>query len=851
MRKVQKEQALGFLTVLEQAHEEIKTNIRKGNLEPVLVTLTDCQDGAIALGELIEAYEGEGFVTISYLEKYCEVVYGIYQKIAGGEAADPNKIEKALRKALIAVGNSVRNDVRVRTEIVFFPYKVSMWDSLESIYQAAKADPDCDAYCVPIPYYDRNPDGSLGTMHYEGRDYPSDIEVIDWTSYHVAERRPDAVFIHNPYDDRNFVTSVHPQYYSSELKKYTDTLVYVPYYATAGGLGEGQKLCPAYFYVDYIVVQAEKYKKLYDPLVPQKKFLALGSPKFDRVIRLCKNPPEAPAAWQSKMAGKKVYFYNTSLNGMLADTGRFLEKMEYVFRCFEQREDACLIWRPHPLMESTFASMRAGYKPIYDELRRRYLASGFGIYDDTPDINHTIALCDAYIGDAGTSVTSLFGIAGKPLFILNNRINTLPEEEDWRGGIIRDFPIYGNDEWMVTQGNKLYRSVHGAYDYRYFCDLCEYGYGDYYNHVVRVNGRDYVCPANAQDILLIGEQGIERRIRLEQSLEQKGAFYGAVGSERYLFLIPNQYPAIVRYDTVTDKVDYYREHLDVFTGDAGGKRRVGGFRIWKEYLFLASPVDNHVLAVHMESGRMQVMTTNAKNQCGCNDITADGNDLWLMPYEGRAITRWNPETGEMREYTDFPETFTCHQQLLGYECEELPFYHPVFDSQYVYLTPFCGNMYLRLDKETGEMTKWLDRELPQGKNGYYVSSYHTYFVRKADGAQPDTYLLFSGWDKKLYTVHIRSGEFEEIPIHFDREELEEHEPGFCEFSQWLQYVCEENAFHTLPDFLDGRIAGEAFDQERQLKAYGVIAANNDGTCGEKLYTYIKEQTGAGQQATQK
>ena len=32
-----------------------------------------------------------------------------------------------------------------------------MWDSLESVWQAADADPDCDAYVVPIPYYDTPP----------------------------------------------------------------------------------------------------------------------------------------------------------------------------------------------------------------------------------------------------------------------------------------------------------------------------------------------------------------------------------------------------------------------------------------------------------------------------------------------------------------------------------------------------------------------------------------------------------------------------------------------------------------------------------------------------------------------
>lgn len=838
MRKAQKEQALGFITLLEQAHDEIKANIRKGNLEPVLVTLADCQDGAIALGDLIEAYEGEGFVTISFLEKYCEVVYEIYQSIAGGENVDANKIDKALRKALIAVGNSVRNDIKVRMEVVFFPYKASMWDSLESIYLAAKEEPDCDAYCVPIPYYDRKADGSFGTMHYEGRDYPKDIEVIDWKSYNVEERRPDAVFIHNPYDDCNYVTSVHPQYYSSELKKHTDLLIYVPYYATAGGLGEGQKLCPAYMNVDYIVVQAEKYKKLFDPAVPQKKFLVFGSPKFDRVIRLCNNPPEPPAAWKEKMAGKKVYFYNTSISGMLADTGRFLKKMEYVFSCFEGRKDACLIWRPHPLLESTFVSMRAGFKPFYDELKRKYLASDFGIYDDTPDINNTIALCDAYIGDSGTSVTSLFGIAGKPLFILNNNINTLPEKDDWRGEIIKFF-LYNNDEWMVTQGNKLYRSVNKNYYYRYFCDLCEYAYGDYYGPVIHVNGKDYVCPLNAQNILEIGERGVERRISLEQQLEQRGAFYGAIGCGRYLFLIPNSYPAIVRYDTATDKIDYFTEHRDVFIREVNGQKRFGSYCIWKDYLLLASPVDNRMLLIHAESGKMQVLTTGAANKCGCNSVVAEQNELWLMPYEGRTITRWNPETGEVREYTDLPSAFKCYHPVHGYEWLELPFSVPAFSDKYVYLAPSCGNMYLRLDKDTGKITEWKVKELAKAKNGYYRSGGNTCFLRRMDEVNQDTYSLCSLPDKKIYEVNITSGEFKEITINFEQVELERNEPGFDKFSQWLQYVCMENAFNSLPDFLDGNITGGAFDRDRQVKAYGEITANYDGTSGSKLYEFAK------------
>lgn len=835
MRKAQKKMALEFVQTLQEAHEEIEKFIESKELESAMDVLAQCQQGAIELGNFIEETAGEGTQAVILLEKYCERVFRFYEELNHKSIDNVKANLRNLRSQIQEVENRIKHDIKVRKEVVFFPYKASMWDSLESVYLAAKEDPDCDAYCVPIPYYDKNPDGSFAAMHYEGREFPAGIEVIGWQSYKMEERRPDAVFIHNPYDDCNHVTSVHPDYYSSVLKKYTDMLVYIPYYATAGGMSEAQAMCPAYNHADYIIVQAEKYKKFFDPMIPRTKLLALGSPKFDKVIRICNNPPEAPAAWKEKMAGKKVYFYNTSIHGMLADTRRFLLKMEYVFNSFVGRKDVCMIWRPHPLLESTFASMRPGYKPIYDAIKKKYLESDFGIYDDTSDITNTIALCDAYIGDAGTSVTSLFGIAGKPLFILNNNIDALPEEDDWRGEIIRRFFIYGSNEWMVTQGNKLYRSVEKNYDYKYFCDLSDYAYGDYYGQVTHVNGKNYVCPINAQDILVIGENGIARKIALEYGIETRGAFYGAISCGKYLFLIPNKYPAIVRYDTEMDKIDYLRDNLDIFMGTIGGQKRLGGFCVWKNYLFLASPVDSRVLVIQTETGKMKVLITGAENRCGCVNIIADEKDLWLLPYEGKVITRWNPESGEVKEYNKLPENFKCEHPVLGYEFEERPFGFGAINEDYVYLPPSNGNMYICLNKKTGEITEWELGHIPEEKSGYYTLGGKAYFSKKMN---KDTYNLFSIRDSKLYVVNISAEDSKEIKINFDMNELRKNEPGFKEHSQWLQYVCLENSFNTLTDFLDDNITGGAFDRDRQIRAYGEIAVNHDGTCGEKVYKFV-------------
>lgn len=507
MRRYIKREVLELLKTIKTASSKVGKLLKSGNRELLQNYLSECQEAAIQAGNTIEEAGTEGTDAIKALEEFCELLYQVLVQERDFSKELVGKIKQA---------SNVIDALPERKEIVFFPYKASMWDSLESVYLAAKADPDCDVYCVPIPYFDLNQDHSFGQMHYEGNDYPKNIEITDWQTYRFEDRRPDVMYIHNPYDDWNFVTSVHPRFYSANLKQYTETLVYIPYYSTSGGMSEGQRLCSAYLNADYIVIQSPKFRSYFDESIPDEKFLPFGSPKFDRIIHKCQKPSALSEEWQEKMIGKKVYFYNTSISGMLANTEDFLRKMEYVFNCFKGRKDACILWRPHPLLESTFASMRPQYLPFYKALKEDFVKENLGILDATPDMADAIALSDAYIGDAGTSVTSLFGITGKPLFILNNRLHSEPTEDSWRGEISVGFNFWEQDRFAITQGNKLYVSEAYAYDYKHYCDLSEYAYGSYYSIVFEIGGKLYVCPRNAQNILVIGEKGIERTIELKK-----------------------------------------------------------------------------------------------------------------------------------------------------------------------------------------------------------------------------------------------------------------------------------------------------------------------------------------------
>jgi hypothetical protein len=451
MRKAEKARAKIQLEQVGKKHDEIKKALEQNNINQAIELLIQCQQGAIDIGNYIEASEGEDCNTIHLLENYCEMIYSTHEELSNSKSVNENKIYKNLRKHLVQIENSINNDIPTQKEVAFFPYKASMWDSLESIYLAAKEDKNCDAYCVPIPYYDLKPDNSFGEMHYEGDQYPKNIEITDWQTYNFEERHPDTIYIHNPYDNWNLVTSVHPRFYSKNLKKFTEELVYVPYFVLREIEPDDQKAIdgmkhfiwtPGVINADKVIVQSEKMKKIYineyikaakqsgidginiDRSYLDKKILGLGSPKFDKVNNTKKEDLEIPKEWlkiieKPDKSWKKIIFYNTSIGALLSNNEKMLEKMKYVFSIFkEYKDEVALLWRPHPLVENTVKSMRPDLWEQYKAIVDQYKQEGWGIYDDTADMDRAIVLSDGYYGD-GSSVVQLYQQTGKPVMIQN------------------------------------------------------------------------------------------------------------------------------------------------------------------------------------------------------------------------------------------------------------------------------------------------------------------------------------------------------------------------------------------------------------------------------------------------
>ncbi|MBQ2982158.1 MAG: hypothetical protein IJD58_08590 [Lachnospiraceae bacterium] len=397
--------------------------------------LSKCQDIAIKVGETIEKTVGADGRTIHLLEEFCELVYKVSQ--AAGQDDLNNRLSQ-INKKREQIIESIDNDIETRYEIVFLPYMASMWDSLESVWKAASEDNRCDVYVVALPYYEKDAEGNLKTYRYEGDKYPDYVPIVDYRNYDIEARHPDIIYFHNPYDEYNSSTSVPPKYYACELRNYTDMLVYIPYFVSIGDYVEPH-LCalPGTMYSHKVIVESEPVRKIYiDNLHKfeieknckglmgniEEKIVALGSPKYDMLVNKKDSEYLLPEKWRKCIyrqdgSKKRIMLYNISLSTLLK-YDNIMEKIKSTLRYAKNNEEIVLWWRPHPLYENVLATSKPWLLEEYREIVRLYIEEGYGIYDDTEDLDRALIVTDMYYGDE-SSLVGMYKKLGKPIMIQN------------------------------------------------------------------------------------------------------------------------------------------------------------------------------------------------------------------------------------------------------------------------------------------------------------------------------------------------------------------------------------------------------------------------------------------------
>lgn len=797
MKKAQKEQAEKIIRLLEQVHSGIKKAVERGQSETAMELLSQCQESAIELGESIEEVEGEGFVTVSLLENYCEAVYQAYTQISQVKGVNALKVQKNLGKALVCVSNSIKNDIKIRKEVVFLPYKACMWDSLESVWKAAEEDEDCDVYVIPIPYYDKNPDGSFREMHYEGEQYPDYVPVTWYEDYDFGEHQPDVIFIHNPYDECNYVTSVHPFFYSKNIKRFTEKLVYVPYFILEEPEPEKKEsvegmahFCtlPGVIHADRVIVQSENMRRVYIDVMTEftaksgkvnksdnqryweKKILGLGSPKVDKILNTKKEDLEIPKEWMKWIekpdgSWKKVVLYNTSVTALLENADKMLEKMEYVFRIFKEYQgEIVLLWRPHPLIKATIESMRPQLWNKYSCLLQKYYEEGWGIYDDTADLDRAIEISDAYYGDA-SSVIQLCQEKNKPVMLQSMSCNQF----DWNGLFYTYKLVESKGKiWFVTalfNGLFVLDIKTGEIEWKgkipYERDDGDNLFRDY----LAVDEKIYFAPTNAENIVIydIAEKEY-KKISFNVEQYEKNQNYASIieHGKELIFIGINRTNAICKLQIDTRKITYIElkaiEKIEKKTTE-----ELYGFKhcIRENILYIPLMTGGCALKVDLSTEKSQLLhlAEEKKTSFTMAIYIPDKDVIWFINQQGNAV-QWDEKT-QMREEILFTEH--KDKEIKKYTTYKL-------EQEKLFLFPInlameCRCIHIPTNKCTtffSENFRILDTFLLNG-NAYYLGNKKDgkIYIKNRNGEGEDNEVVIHRKDYKIEQLC-----FDEYEINF-------------------------------------------------------------------------------------
>ncbi|WJY26123.1 CDP-glycerol glycerophosphotransferase family protein [Sporosarcina trichiuri] len=414
------------ITELLSTIKEGASFTRRGDQDTAYIVARDCLEAINSI-----AFTIEGSISNERNKEYYVVINRVKNNfnILLQNINSNNKVCEEAENIIACIDQlkiMLSNEKEVKKEVLFLPYKYSMWDSLESIWQASQEDDNCNSFVLPIPYYERDTQGLLKNRQYEGDNFlNNNIPIISYEDYDISKRNPDIIYIHNPYDDQNLVTSISPEFYTSQLKRFTNMLVYVPYFIASpySDIRQSASFCinKGVANADKIILQSHMLKEVYkENDVDENKLVVLGSPKVDAALKLNRKEIQLPSEWNEKIGTNKVILLSSTIDSLL-NIDNYLPRLAENINLLIKKKGVTLIWRPHPLLETTIKAMKPSYFDEYIKIKKIVLESDSCILDNRSNFDISFKFSDALISENSSLIQSYI-MSGKPILIIGNFI---------------------------------------------------------------------------------------------------------------------------------------------------------------------------------------------------------------------------------------------------------------------------------------------------------------------------------------------------------------------------------------------------------------------------------------------
>ena len=178
----------------------------------------------------------------------------------------------ANRLTNVGTAGSVRARER-RKVVALLPCRVKWWSSMESLWKYYSSRPEeYEVHVLPVFYFDCDYEGNVGQKHDERNLFPSEVPVEACESFDFAGIHPDIIVTQVPFDSYSTSFTLHEFFYSTNLVKLTDELIYVPCFDVEDPKKQGDKAevaistlveQPAVINADRVILPTEKLKEVY------------------------------------------------------------------------------------------------------------------------------------------------------------------------------------------------------------------------------------------------------------------------------------------------------------------------------------------------------------------------------------------------------------------------------------------------------------------------------------------------------------------------------------------------------------------------------------------------------------
>ena len=427
---------------VEIIHEILLNKDSGLSYEDIITYLSELQNNIVSFGTLTESIKGEDCKTVKLLEQYLEVIYKVakyVQKFDEGinhEASAENKYaecDEGVKDTFASISEAIDSEIVNRRSVLFLPVKAKHFGSMRMAYEMEAATPDTDVYVMPLPYYYKEYDGSFkDEMHIDTEEFiKANIPVTDYSRFDLSLLCPEKIYINSAYDEYNMAVSVDTRFYARNVKKYTEKLIYIPYFklmefdrANYPCWYNMQYYCtvPGVVMADKVYVQSENTRKAYiDKLnewVGDEKYTEIWEQKID----VYDDGFEEHSEDELRDAGSKktiVWFVSA---GSLAEFGdRYIEKAYRnldVFALSKDKLKVLLISEPFldEMIKTYSDELYKKWTGFIDEFNR----SGIGEVVSQVEDQSVEALlkANAYYGDP-SYICKDFILMKKPVMLQN------------------------------------------------------------------------------------------------------------------------------------------------------------------------------------------------------------------------------------------------------------------------------------------------------------------------------------------------------------------------------------------------------------------------------------------------